>query len=204
MSLFLTSSTFLTNLNKGTGSVIGLAGALVVSPEGTRWFVRRAKVAALFWRRPDPVTGHATIKLPGFTLRAEGHAVRSWPDDESVEEKLERLHEWLILVEGETRRVAVDLRDHKDDTTKRIAELKRTHDADVGTLRSMIEAMEKDDARINGRALPVIGLGIFLSGIPEWLAAVPVLAWAAFLVAAVATVAVGRSVVLDEIRLRRT
>lgn len=202
MSLFLTSNTFLANLNKGTGSFIGLAGALVVSPEGTRWFLRRTKAAALFWRRADPVSGHATIRLPGFTVRAQGHAVRSWPDDESVEGKLERLHGWLMLVEEETRRVTIDLRDHKRDTTKRIAELKRTHDADVGVLRSMIEAMEKDDARINGRALPVIGLGIFLSGIPEWLAVSPFLAWPAFAVGVGAAVVVGRSVIQDEIRRR--
>ncbi|MBD2896218.1 hypothetical protein amrb99_51620 [Actinomadura sp. RB99] len=80
------------------------------------------------------------------------------------------LQQWLVDVEHNIDRVKSELVEHKRDTKRALEELERKHEAGLGELRSLIKQMEASDARIDGRALPVIGWGVVLSGIPELLA----------------------------------
>lgn len=110
------------------------------------------------------------------------------------------LREWLDDVEHNIGRVKVDLAKHKRETTKALEEVASKHEAGLEELRSLIRQMEASDARINGRALPVIGWGILLSGIPELLAKT---AWATYpccLIGILATTLVCLSAVRDHRR----
>jgi len=53
----------------------------------------------------------------------------------------------------------------------------------VQSVRDKIAAREEDALRVDATALPVIGLGIVLSGIPDFLAASTSLGIAAFIMA---------------------
>jgi hypothetical protein len=46
-------------------------------------------------------------------------------------------------------------------------ELKRTLEEKTAELRLLVEEKERESAQIDARALPVVGFGILLSGIPE-------------------------------------
>jgi hypothetical protein len=52
-------------------------------------------------------------------------------------------------------------------------ELKRTLEEKTAELRLLVEEKERESAQIDARALPVVGFGILLSGIPEELASIP-------------------------------
>ena len=53
-----------------------------------------------------------------------------------------------------------------------VAELKRTLEQKTAELRLLVEEKERESAQIDARALPVVGFGILLSGIPEELASI--------------------------------
>ncbi|MEV5831541.1 hypothetical protein AB0L25_38865 [Spirillospora sp. NPDC052242] len=193
---------FLTWANKGTGVAVAFTGALVVSPDGTRWFARRAWAKMTPWRRVRR-QGSATLKAAS-TFTAVGHAVvtRSWADDTSVEERLNMLRQWITDVEHNIGRLKSDLAKHRRATDKALEELKTKHEAGLNELRSLIEQMEASDARIDGRALPVIGWGIVLSGVPELLAKAAWVTYPVCLLSAVVTAFVAMSVIRDYRRAR--
>lgn len=193
----LLDTAVLTWVNKGTGVAVAFVGALVVSPDGTRWFGRRAWAKITFWRR-DVRHGHVTLKA-ALELSATGHAVvtRSWPRGTPVEDRIRMLQQWLVDVEHNIGRVMSELAEHKRDTKRALEELERKHEAGLGELRSLIKQMEASDARIDGRALPVIGWGIVLSGVPEVLALSGWMTYPVCLVSIAVTITVALSVLRD-------
>lgn len=197
---FLLDTAFLTWLNKGTGVAVAFVGALVVSPDGTLWFVRRLRTKLSRWRRRHhhghlELSGTATISTAGYAV-----VIRSWREDTPTKEQLEKLRNWIIDVEHSIGRVKSDLDKHKTETKKALEEAASKYEVGLKELRSLIQQMEASEARIDGRALPVIGWGILLSGIPELLAKS---AWATYplcLVGIVAMFLVSMSVIRDYLR----
>jgi hypothetical protein len=66
-----------------------------------------------------------------------------------------------------------------EETTNRerqVAELHRWLDEAASETRRMFDELAEEGARIDARALPIIGLGIVLSGMPDEVAALP-LGW---------------------------
>ncbi|MFA1544027.1 hypothetical protein [Actinomadura monticuli] len=202
MSILLDTA-FLTWVNKGTGVAVALIGALVVSPDGTRWFVRWTWRRATFWRR-EHHSGSATLRGTG-TMSAAGYMipVRSWPEDLPTKEQLKRIRGWLTDVEHKVGKLGVDLAKHERDTKKALEEVTRKHEAGFQELRSLIRQMEASEARVDGRALPVIGWGILLSGIPELLAKSATATYSLCVIGVVATIGVSVSVYREYRRANR-
>ncbi|URN05610.1 hypothetical protein LUW74_21365 [Actinomadura madurae] len=156
MSILLDTA-FLTWVNKGTGVAVALIGTLVVSPDGTRWFVRRAWTRATFWRS-ERHSGGGTLRVTA-TMAGAGYAIpnRSWPEDTPTKEQLKRLRGWLTDLEHKIGKLGADLAKHRRETEKVLEEMTRKHQAGLQELRSLIRQMEASEARVDGRALPVIG-----------------------------------------------
>lgn len=95
------------------------------------------------------------------------------------------------------REVGADLAKHRRETEKVLEEMTRKHQAGLQELRSLIRQMEASEARVDGRALPVIGWGILLSGIPEPLAKSASVTYLFCLVGILATIWVSVSVLRD-------
>lgn len=170
----MADSSVLVDVDKYVGSGIALIGALVASPDGTRWFTKRIwSTVSQVWRRGPAV--HHVFSNDTLTLRdsASATVTRAWPAGETVEQRIERLRIWVALAEETAREVGDKLQAHAVESEQALATLTRTHEADVQELRELIEAQGHTAARIDGRALPVIGWGILLSGIPEALAGIP-------------------------------
>ncbi|MDL4815974.1 hypothetical protein [Actinomadura opuntiae] len=202
MSVLLDTD-FLTWTNKGTGVAVAFVGALVVSPDGTRWFGRWTWRKVTFWRRRHH-HGHAQLSA-AFEASGSVYAVvnRSWPDDTPSKEQFRRIREWLNDIEHNIGKVEVDLAKHKRDTTNALKEATQKHEAGLQELRSLLRQMEASAARIDGRALPVIGWGIVLSGVPEVLAKSPWATYIVCLLSTVVTIWVAVSVIRDYCQANR-
>jgi hypothetical protein len=95
---------------------------------------------------------------------------------ERLEHRMGELNERVTMLDGKVQAEATERRKAIDALIERFSE-------DVQSVRDKIAAREEDALRVDATALPVIGLGIMLSGIPDFLAASTGLGVAAFITA---------------------
>jgi predicted RNase H-like nuclease (RuvC/YqgF family) len=103
----------------------------------------------------------------GATITASGHV---WRPTAPINERIETLRTHITEVEGHLNEVAHKLRQETSSRDEAIAELDRTLKAETAELRRLLEEKDREMARIDARGLPLIGYGIVLSGVPEFLA----------------------------------
>jgi hypothetical protein len=95
---------------------------------------------------------------------------------ERLERRMWEVKERVTMLDGKVQAEATERHKAIDAITERFSE-------DVQSVRDKIAAREEDALRVDATALPVIGLGIVLSGIPDFLAASTGLGVAAFITA---------------------
>jgi hypothetical protein len=182
------------------GVAVAFIGAVVVSPEGTYLLLRRAAGGLrryarwvrsqlarwLPWLRQNVTiavaSGSGTAHATAATLTAVG---RGWVPGESVEEKLDRLRREIEQLHGLLNDLRARTEERLAAHDQAIAKVGTDLEAGLESLRALHEETHQRATETDARALPVVGVGIVLSGIPQEIAALPRWAWVAVLLAAV-------------------
>jgi hypothetical protein len=185
----LLSQSVLAEVNRWVGVLIAVFGTVVVSPSGARllwgsatgWLRKRQSQARgqlarflPFLRRHGQVhvtdAAAAADLLAVSTLTATGGV---WPENASVDDRIEALRQHIADVEQQLNQVAQRLGEEASTRERAVAELQSALQHETAQLRRLLEEQERQSARIDARGLPVIAAGIFLSGVPDELASIP-------------------------------
>jgi hypothetical protein len=179
-------SAVLSQVNSWVGVTAALVGAIVAAPSGVRlllpelqaWLVSlRQRIRSwLPSRRSDQtlhvpfVGGTANVFLPRLTAEARG---RVWSRTAPVDEQIETLREWINELVRRVARLEQDGRRELTNVRDELARVERSLASDVTSLRHRAERDTHESARIDARALPVMGVGVVLAGVPDQVASIP-------------------------------
>jgi hypothetical protein len=175
---------WLTNVDKVVGVLIAGLGAYATSPEGAKhlrewvsgWFVRTSRRALRplsrvlpFGRRrhtilPKRVAGSSTVSAT-LTMTASGWA---WRPSAPVDVRIEALRAHLVEVEGRLNETVRKAAEEKAAYEIAVQELLAKFEAEIERLDKLLEVRDREAARIDGRGLPLIFLGILLTAVPEY------------------------------------
>lgn len=191
----------------GWASASPCSAAVVVAPSGTRVLVRsawvwlrrqgartRGQLARFlpFLRRDLNVQGVTASIGVGLGVGTSTGSGRAWHPTASVDERIEALHQHMTEVEGQLNEVSQQLSQETSKRERALAELEAGLRAETAELCRLLEEQEHRAARVDARGLPVIALGIVLSGIPDQLASIPYgIGWVAPVLGIAAAVAAG-------------
>ncbi len=188
-------------ITRWVGVTITLVGAFIVSPAATvallgRWQRRTVKamrrvedVVRRIVRRPRTIhlAVHDSVAVLGTasaTLTAHGMASGEAPD-QSVEGRLDRLEQRAAAAEARlaevTHQAAADRTAIREELGK-VAEEQRAGTAEVHT---RLDHAERQAVEVDAAALPVVALGVIVSGLSPDAHRLPLVLWALLLVAAV-------------------
>lgn len=185
----------LEQLVRYAGILVSVVGALVVSPSITTRAVRDAtawlEAHVLSLARylglvapPAPATGggHATF---GVRAAGLGYAPVAFRQDEPLEQRVEHLRVRVTELVAAMARVQADAQEAALDQEQALAEVRGELHRTVRGLADSLATAELQAARAGGRALPVVGVGILLSGASPELGHHPYVAWPLILSACV-------------------
>lgn len=185
--IFLADRDLLELWLKWTGVGLALLGTIVTSPAGFKMLQRKilTKLAAVwrfvckFWpfrsQRPTMKEIHLTAN---FTADANLSAVvSSYSPGGSVEERLRQLKDHLDDLEVRTRDSLNQTQRQISDHSREIQRIDQAIAALGIDVTGRFHDLERTASRIQAEGLPVIAIGIFLSGVPAELATVPALGW---------------------------
>ncbi|BCW66747.1 hypothetical protein NicSoilB4_15100 [Arthrobacter sp. NicSoilB4] len=96
-----------------------------------------------------------------------------WGPDSPLEHRINILLGRVEGLKAALKEAKGELSGRLDVHSQKIADLRRAIDEAQLSLHNRIDINEEKAARIDAYGLPVIGLGIFLSGVPQELASVP-------------------------------
>lgn len=179
------------DVTRWIGVLIALTGAFVVSPEGTAMLIssglawgrqrirelRRALGRVIPFLKPDDSLTSVTSSVSTSWAVGEPMVFSSipWLADVSIADKVELLHRQIEQIYELTKSVHGRLSEDIGHLEGRLVALEGKLRAEVQTLRASIAGIQIDAARTDARALPIVGLGVALSGIPDELARLPLL-----------------------------
>jgi len=168
------------------GLIISVIGAAIVSPSATRhrWDVTRTASRTAFHKALLAVglrkvhsvsasvhlSGAGTLGTAAVTGRAYG---TSWSDDATVEQKVARLLERVQYLEGRISLVDAEIRSVRAEQQRALSEARTQLTEELNVVRSRLDKAEAALTEDNSRALPIIVLGIVLSGLAPELGSTP-------------------------------
>lgn len=159
------------------GVAVGLTGAIVVAPSGFSEFAREllASVQRLFPRKPGIITGSLNLSLPKPSVRAYAHVAmsRDLPQQELLDQLVQRVND--LSAQMSTVQQAFDKQhDELRREIKRIEAGSQRSDAEI---RKLMADAELQNAKFNARGLPLIALGIVMTGPTDILAEYAPVGW---------------------------
>jgi hypothetical protein len=175
-------------INRWVGVVVAFFATVLVAPGAAAHLVHeaydiasRSLARARTWlsrlipclrtkRQGTVVALTATASIGLVTGQA---SARVWSPSESAEVRIEMLRALVSEVEGKLRSVSRQVSQLADQQRTALADVEHKLRNELAQLRRVTVRKEAEATRINARALPVIGVGIFLSGVPEDLAKWP-------------------------------
>lgn len=195
---------------KCTGVVLGMVGAALSSPLGVKHglgkFGQKAgvvldKLDALdkrveaylrkVFRRPGKTPATQEIAVPGIaslegfgTLQATGFA---WTPGADLETRVEQLRLRMDYLTTQMDRRFEETLQTIQDHELELQKLRQLWEELLREVRDRWDENERKTARVQAHGLPVIAVGIFLSGVPKELSDIPVLGWLALVAAGVLT-----------------
>lgn len=189
MNLLSEVNGWLPEVNRLVGVLIAVVGAVVVAPSGTRlllewswgWVRRRGQqiqdqLARVFpaLRRNLTITAEpAGLAVAVATGWGSATVSRPWDPSAPVDERIEALRQHILEIEESLTGVGQQLSQQTAASEGADAELDERLRAEGDELRRRLDEQERQSARIDARGLPVIAAGIFLSGVPDELASIP-------------------------------
>jgi hypothetical protein len=180
---------YLANMLRIEGVVVALVASFLAAPAATRHMWARIKLEVgsvrrrvgsglhrlrlwLTRRREVQLNDAATAEEALSMVPVSSSLDLSWAvnaeDDlklrvERLEQRMGQVNERITMLQGTVRAEAAERREAIDDLARRLSD-------EVQSVRNKIIAAEENALRVDATALPVIGLGIVLSGIPELIA----------------------------------
>lgn len=136
------------------------------------------------------------------TLTAEGRGLAGWGDDVTVEAKLAVLDERTKAMDRELGQLQTDLKSVERRAEARLSEVADALRRDIADVRAEVGALRGETVRTDASALPLIVLGVVLSGIAADAAAFQLWFWSLVLVGATFAAAVLASRIVREWRRR--
>ncbi|MCZ9880537.1 hypothetical protein [Arthrobacter sp. B2a2-09] len=165
----------LEELIKWTGIGVALAGAILTSPDGTRRLVRGLWlwIQKVFLRRVPQPAHNATVTMEShLTGRDSLTAELMWGPDSPLDHRIEILRGRIEGLKAELTDMKSELGGRLNVHDQILAQLSADIDETRRMLHTRIDISEEKSAQIDAFGLPIIGLGILLSGVPQELAAV--------------------------------
>jgi hypothetical protein len=158
-----------------------MAGALVAAPDGASLIVRQAITdirKALHWVshpwqwRRRHITAEGGLRLSGamhMSGDARAQVIRN--PDTPVEEQLRRLWAAVDRLGHDAGQLKQDLKHVDDRLSAAIDRVSTDVSAARVAFNALLEERELKAAAIDARGLPLVGLGIVMTGVPDYLAA---------------------------------
>lgn len=195
---------YLADLVGCTGVFVALVASCLAAPEATRHVYQRLRAIAIgtgttiakttqeAWlrlRRAAPIDVRhvsGTSYLRDFASATDAlHVERDYPAD-TLEARMERLERQVAELKVTQAAAQQAISQEAAERRKAANQLSERIEQEVASMREAIAAIERNAILVDTRALPVVGLGIVLSGIPDLLAHPPELG--SFAIAASLTV----------------
>ena len=176
------------------GLAVSLVGAFVVSPAATIDLVRRTTAAAvqagqragryLGMIKPKALTisvGSGIGLVSGVgTVTGTGTA---WVPDETVDAKIERLRNRLDQTDALLAQTRVEANNDKQAAAQTLASARDALQKQHDQLTARVTANQQAVLATDRRALPVVGIGVLLSGLAPDLGTRSLLAWSLIAIA---------------------
>lgn len=99
--------------------------------------------------------------------------VSVWNPNDPVNVLIEKLRTLIKDVDEKVGKLDARLSQEVEQRTRALVDLERTIRGELGQFRQVLDRKEAEATRINARALPIMGAGISLGGVPEDLTALP-------------------------------
>jgi hypothetical protein len=207
----------LEDLTRWLGVGIAMVGALVANPEATRhawgssWAtvgraiarVRGALARLLPWVKPKharalppSVSGSAVVKLA-----ASARAITGWGPDATTEEKIAVLDQRTRSIDKELGQLQQTLKKAEETLRAELAESVRELRREAEGIRGGLQALKSEGVKRDAWALPIIVVGVVLTGLAADAEHFQLWFWSLLLLLAVA-VTVWRIVAIVEPRRR--
>lgn len=176
MNLDLGHIVILEGIIKWAGVAIGVAGVVLSSPDGTKQLARAiwTSIKKRFRRQRQEASASASFSGTGtIGISSAVKAELGWTDNTSLDRRIDILKS---LIDGLNQRLSdaeLKIGSRLDGHDELIRRLRADLESAEQSLHKRIDTNEEKAARIDAMGLPVIGLGIFLSGVPGELASVP-------------------------------
>lgn len=184
------------------GVLIALLGAAVANPDATAHGIRTLRQHLLGigrrvrgWLarflpslRHDAVihTASGNVNLTGGFVTAHARGFTPLGRDATVEEKIEALDKRTVRLDREVGELQVLLDKSKGELRKEIASTASELRREIAQTREAIEELDRQTIHSDASALPIIVLGVVLSGLSPDADAIPM--WLGLLVLAVCAV----------------
>jgi hypothetical protein len=189
VTLLIVDDAYLMDLVRCTGALVALVASFLAAPEATRHFWARLRMQAVttgrtvqvqaerVWlkmrgRGPAPQSvalAPATINLTG-SVTATGTLTltvnRAGPLTERVERLEQHIETLNKLHDANRQAIAKETADRQEMVQRVSSKIGQ----EAAAIRSEITAMEQNALLVDARAVPVIGLGIVLTSIPDLIA----------------------------------
>jgi hypothetical protein len=186
------------DLVRWVGVGIACLGAFAVSPAGaqllihqTTGAVNRATKQVLRWlhlRRGDrATTGTLGTAVSVESAQPVGRSLTlGWNTGATTEEKVEHLRKQIAQLDRRTTEQHAALVESVRQVSVRLDMFAERVAGEAEELRVKLAEADRRKAETDARALPLVGLGVILSGIPQEIAALPTWLLAPVLVGALA------------------
>jgi ABC-type transport system involved in cytochrome c biogenesis permease subunit len=150
------------------GVIIGVTGAAAVVPRALPQFVTRSReIFRWLFRRPHAVTvrlGTAAIFGGAGTLSIT--VTRGFSETATIEERFDTVKVWIDDLARSVSQLGTDLRTEIREAANVAASRAEELERNLESQAQQLEKMQLETLRINGEAIPLIIVGVILTGIP--------------------------------------
>jgi hypothetical protein len=190
------------DVTRWVGVAIACLGAFVVSPAGAQLLVQQSTGAirraakqvqtlAVRWfhRRADDRVTSGTLGT-AVTVESAQPVGRSltlaWNTEAPTDEKIEHLRKQIAHLDRRTTEQHAELVKSVSQVSASLTKLGARVTGHAAEVRTKFAEVDRRKVETDARALPLVGLGVILSGIPEEIAALPTWLLAVVLTSALA------------------
>lgn len=161
------------------GFLVSVIGVILASPSGAAWAAKSTIRTLTTWRSGRPVAHEAsgTVLAASATIGASGVVSSQRPL--TVDERLDLLDSRIAAVQQRVTATAERLDAEISILTAALEDTESKHSRRLNDLSARITVAQADAAKVDGRALPVVLIGLVLGSADRFLGALPIWFWAA-------------------------
>jgi hypothetical protein len=175
--LALLSHVFLADVIDWVGVAVGVIGAIVVAPDGFKEFLRslaRLPVRLWLWlrrvvlRKPQRHEASLALTLPAVTLSGwgtlSGGKLHEVDQSAPIEEQVPQLVLAVTILKATMTKLVDDLAERDRQNRERAEQATEGLSEDIARVIESIKEAGRAAAKFNARGLPLVALGILMTG----------------------------------------